>query len=384
MTYDLVIIGGGLAGACLAVALRDSGRRIALVEHQPPIRPAGWDARVYAISPASQRFLADIGAWRHLDARRIAPVAAMDIAGDAGGRLRFSAYEAGCEALAWIVEASALATELWETARRQGNVTLFCPRRPAGLAIHAEHATLTLDDGQTVAARLVVGADGRDSWVREASGLTAAEHAYGELGVVANFACERPHGDTACQWFLRDGVLAWLPLPEQQISIVWSTPAAHAQTLLGLTPDALALRVAAVGDHRFGALRLVTPPAAFPLKLVSVPQCIAPRTALLGDAAHGIHPLSGHGINLGFLDARELAAIIRAAPAPQDLGFDGLLRRYRRSRREETLLLQQGTHGLHELFRGAAPGLAPLRNVGLSAVDRLPFLKSTFARYAMG
>lgn len=384
MEYDLLIIGGGLAGASLAVALRDSGRRIALVEHAPPTRPAGWDARVYAISPASQRFLNDIGAWRHLDARRIAPVRAMDIAGDAGGRLQFSAYEAGCEALAWIVEASALGVELWETARRQSNVTVFCPHRPQSLQIDDACATLTLDDGQRLSAKLVVGADGRDSWVRDASGLTAAEHAYGELGVVANFHCAQPHGDTAFQWFLRDGVLAWLPLPEQMISIVWSTPATHAQALLALSDDALALRVAAVGDHRLGELRLNGRPAAFPLKLVTVGQSIAPRTALLGDAAHGIHPLSGHGINLGFLDARELAAIVRAAPPQQDLGFPGLLRRYQRARREEILLLQQGTHGLHELFRSDAPGLAALRNLGLTAVDRLPFIKSTFARYAMG
>jgi len=384
MQFDLIIIGGGLAGSSLAVALRNSGRRIALIESQPPQRVSGWDSRVYAISPASRAFLQDSGAWRHLDATRIAPVHAMDIVGDRQGRLRFSAYDAGVEALAWIAEASALGVELWETARRQSNVSVFCPASPTSLQVDDALARVRLDDGRELGGKLVVGADGRDSWVRAAVGLSAADHAYEEQGVVANFACEAEHGDTARQWFTRDGVLAWLPLPGQRLSMVWSTATAHARELLALPPEALALRVAAAGDHALGRLELITPPAAFPLRLVRVPRTVADRVALVGDAAHGIHPLSGHGINLGFLDARELAAIIGGLPVWQDPGHARLLRRYQRARREETWLLQQATHGLHELFRGEVPGLDVLRNAGLSAVDRLPFLKSALARYAMG
>jgi ubiquinone biosynthesis UbiH/UbiF/VisC/COQ6 family hydroxylase len=384
MQFDLIIIGGGLAGSSLAVALRDSGRRIALIESQPPQRASGWDARVYAISPASRAFLQEIGAWRHLDATRIAPVQAMDIAGDGRGRLRFSAYEAGTEALAWIAESSALGVELWETARRQSNVSLFCPASPAALRVDAEAAHVRLADGRELSGQLVIGADGRDSWVRAAAGLAASDHAYEELGVVANFACELEHADTARQWFARDGVLAWLPLPGQRLSMVWSTATGHARELLGLAPEALALRVAAAGDHALGKLEVITPAAAFPLRLVQVPATTAPRVVLVGDAAHGIHPLSGHGINLGFLDARELARIIGGLPEWQDPGHERLLRRYQRARREEVWLLQQATHGLHELFRGQLPGLDTLRNAGLVAVDRLPFLKSALARYAMG
>lgn len=385
MKFDLIIVGAGLAGLSLAVALRDSGRQIALVETKPPRRPEGWDARVYAISPASAAFLEKIGCWRHLDPARIAAIEAMEIEGDQGGRLRFSAYQAKADVLALIVEASAMAHELWETVKRQSNVTLFCPGLPATLDLgNPSAARLSLTDGRTLAAQLIVGADGRESWVRSAAGLAAHAHDYDELGVVANFACSEPHAGTACQWFGRDGVLAWLPLPGERFSIVWSTPQAHADELLALSPEALALRVGAAGDHRFGTIELITPPAAFPLRLLRVPETIAPRLVLIGDAAHGIHPLSGHGVNLGYLDGRELANAIAACPQWQDIGQRLVLRRYQRARREEVLLMQQATHGLHQLFGASLPGLGPLRNLGLSLTDRLPFLKSALARYAMG
>jgi 2-octaprenylphenol hydroxylase len=159
-----------------------------------------------------------------------------------------------------------------------------------------------------------VGADGADSWVRVQAGLQADTLLYGEMGVVANFECEKPHHNTAFQWFRPDGVLAWLPLPGNRISVVWSTPEAHARTLLGLDEASFCQRIAEAGGNRLGALTLLTPPAAFPLRLMRMPRIVAKRLALIGDAAHAIHPLSGHGINLGFLDARELAQALRELP----------------------------------------------------------------------
>jgi len=170
--FDLIIVGGGLAGASLAIALRDTPLRIALVEHQPPRRPDGWDARVYAISPANASFLERIGAWRHLDSERIAPIRGMDVHGDAGGRLAFSAYDAGVAELGWILESSLMACEFWESAKRQSNLTLFCPSGCARLAFEPERAVLELTDGTELSGRLLVGADGRDSWVREVSSPT--------------------------------------------------------------------------------------------------------------------------------------------------------------------------------------------------------------------
>lgn len=380
--FDLIIVGGGLAGASLAVALRHSRLRIALVEHQPPVRPDGWDARIYAISPANADFIEAIGAWRHLDAARMAPIRGMEIFGDDGGRLDFSAFDTGVDELGWILESSLMACELWETAKRQGNLALFCPVRPASLEFRHDAAVLHLDDGQALSARLVVAADGRDSWVRQAAGLAALNSPYGEKGVVANFSCTRPHRNIARQWFSGDGVLAYLPLPGNRISIVWSTPDAHADELCALPPALLCDRVAEAGRHVLGDLELLTAAAAFPLRLMRVPQIVAPRLALVGDAAHGIHPLSGHGINLGFQDARELGGLLGAAQPWCDIGDEHFLRRYQRARREEILLMQGATDGLRRLFR--ATPLRHWRNLGLSLTNGLPFIKNTLVRYALG
>ena len=384
MLFDLVIVGGGLAGVSLACALRDTRLKIALVENRAPQPVSGWDARVYAISPANADFLRRIGAWKHLDAARLTAIDAMRIRGDAGAQLDFSAYQAGVAELGWIVEASLMAGELWESAKRQSNVTLCCPAQPAALEIAATGATLTLADGRTLSSRLVVGADGRDSWVRQAAGLRAIDTPYGEMGVVANFACELPHRGIARQWFRDDGVLAWLPLPGERISIVWSAPDALASELLALPAEALAARVAAAGGEELGQLTQITAPAAFPLRLVRVPTTVAPRLALIGDAAHGIHPLSGHGINLGYQDARELAELLAATPPWQDIGSERLLARYQRARREETLLMQYTTDTLRRLFREKLPGLKPLRNIGMNLTNALPVVKNLLVRYAIG
>lgn len=386
-TVDLAIVGGGLAGLSLACALRDSGLRMALVESRAPqsaARSQNWDARVYAVSPANAGFLRKIGAWKHLDAGRIARIDAMKIVGDAGARLDFSAYQAGVEELGWILESSLMAGELWETVKRQSNLALHCPATPLDLEIGDEAACLSLDDGSRLHARLVVGADGRDSWVRTQAGLPASHQPYGEQGVVANFECTRPHRNIARQWFRDDGVLAWLPLPGERISIVWSAPDALAGELLALSPDDLCARVAAAGGHELGTLRPLTPAAAFPLRLMRVPRTVAPRVALIGDAAHGIHPLSGHGINLGFQDAEALAGLLAATPAWADIGDERLLRRYQRARREETVLLQGATHALHRLFDARLPGLRPLRNLGLNLTNQLPVVKNLLVRYALG
>lgn len=386
--FDLIIVGGGLAGASLAVALRDSRLRIALVEYQPPRRmggeSAGWDARIYAVSPANVEFLREIGVWKHLSAARITPIRAMQIFGDAGGELNFSAFETAVPDLGCILESSLMACELWENLKRQANVQLFLGQRPLAQRFENDLAELRLEDGTVLQARLLVGADGRDSWVREMAGLAAHNRHYGEKGVVANFSCAKAHHNTAWQWFREDGVLAWLPLAGQCVSMVWSAPDALADELVALPPEALSARVAAAGGHALGDLQSVTPAAAFPLRLMRVPRTVAPRLALVGDAGHGIHPLSGHGINLGFQDARELAARLLAAPAWQDIGELRFLQAYQRARREEIVLMQTATDGLRRLFATPSPLLKPLRNWGMGLTERLPVAKNLLVRYALG
>ena len=388
MHFDVIIVGGGLAGLSLARALRNTPLSVALLETAPPSRPSGWDARVYAITPANASFLDELGIWTHLDSSRMAPISAMQIHGDAGGHLDFSAYETGVRELGWVLESSLMACELWECIRRQDRLTLFCPASAQSLDLTADAAHLTLADGRRLSARVLVGADGRDSWVRRQAGLRANNTPYGEMGVVANFTCARPHRGIARQWFRDDGVLAWLPLAEHdglsRMSMVWSTPNAHAEALLALDPEALCSRVAAAGNHALGELAPLTPAAAFPLRLMRVPQTVAPRLALIGDAAHGIHPLSGHGINLGFQDARELARTLAAVPTWDDIGNLRHLATYQRSRREETVLMQGTTDMLRRLFREKLPVLPLLRNTGLTLTNAIPPIKNLLVRYALG
>jgi ubiquinone biosynthesis UbiH/UbiF/VisC/COQ6 family hydroxylase len=383
MKFDVLIVGAGLAGAALAAALRGSNLKVGIVETRPPARPDGWDARIYAISPTNVDFLSEIGIWQHLDPALMAPVYDMEIHGDAGGRLDFSAYDSGLRELAWILESSLMQLELWETVKRQHNVTLICPASPAALAIDDAAARLTLTDGRRVEAKLVVAADGRDSWVRQAAGIGARNTPYDEKGVVANFRCEKPHRNAAFQWFRPDGVLAYLPLPDQQMSMVWSAPDALADELVALPPEALCARVAEAGGYRLGKLELITPAAAFPLRLMRVETAVRPRLALIGDAAHAIHPLSGHGINLGYQDARVLAEQIKGLPAWRDPGELPVLRAYARARAEETALLQYTTHGLNRLFKPADPILSGLRNIGLNLTNSVPVLRNALVRYAI-
>jgi 2-octaprenylphenol hydroxylase len=382
--FDLIIVGGGLAGASLALALRHTRLRIALVESQVPTRSEGWDARVYAISPTNAQFLDRIGAWKHLDRERFAPIRGMQVYGDAGGELEFSAYDTGVSELGWIVESSLMACEFWESAKRQSNLSLFCSVRPLTLTFTPDAAQLELTDGVVLSAPLVIGADGRDSWVRQAAGLLAVNTPYGEKGLVANFSCEKSHRNIAFQWFRDDGVLAYLPLPGNRISIVWSTPDANADQLCQLPPELFCERVAEAGAYQLGGLELLTKPAAFPLRLMRVPKTVAPRIALVGDAAHGIHPLSGHGINLGFQDARVLAELLATRQPWHDLGDERFLQRYQRARREETVLMQTTTDSLRRLFRDQLPGLRPLRNLGLNITNHIPYIKNSLVRYALG
>ncbi len=382
--FDVLIVGGGLAGLSLACALRDTRLKIALLESSPSQPSAGWDARVYAISPANAEFLQAIGVWKHLDGERISPIAAMKIVGDSGAKLDFSAYETGVAELGWVLESSLMACELWENVKRQANLTLLCPAAPNAIKMGEKSVELSLAEGQSLSTKLLVGADGGDSWVRGAAGLQAIATPYGEMGLVANFESEHPHRGIARQWFRDDGVLAWLPLPGNRISVVWSTPDVHAGELLALPAEALALRVASAGGDALGSLKLLTPASAFPLRLLRVPQTIGSRVALLGDAAHGIHPLSGHGINLGYQDAKALAALLAATPEWQDVGSERLLQRYQRARREETLLVQYTTHTIRRLFRETLPGMRPLRNLGLGLTNALPVVKNALVRYALG
>jgi len=388
LDYDVLIAGAGLVGLSLAPALAASGRSVALADRAavtPPPAPAGgddWDTRVYAISPGSVAFLGSLGVWQALPADRMAPVEAMIVEGDGGARLRFSAYELGERALAWIVEERALKTALVARVAEAG-VALHAPCAFDSLAVRADGCVLACG-ADKLFARLVVGADGLRSHVRETAGIVAETKPYGQTAVVANFNCERAHLGRAFQWFHDDGgVLAWLPLPGRRVSMVWSAPHALAAELLALPVDALAARVAACGRHCLGAFATITPAAGFPLQLSTLPTTVAHRVALVGDAAHGIHPLAGQGVNLGFADAEALAAVLRDCGPITDPGEPLLLERFARQRKAPVLAMQYVTDGLARLFGTSLPLARAARNWGMTAVDWLPPAKRVLAQSAL-
>ncbi|MBI3938565.1 MAG: UbiH/UbiF family hydroxylase [Betaproteobacteria bacterium] len=384
--FDIAIVGAGLVGASLAAALEDSGLSVALIEPQSPPRPpadGSWDSRVYTVSPGAAALLEACGAWQTLPRERVTAVEAMRIYGDdPAARLEFSAYDAGVSELAFIVENRVLAHALWQRLSRSTHVALFAPAACA-LAIRQDAALLTLADGTALAAKLVVGADGADSWVRTQAAIAVVGHDYAQMGVVANFACARPHRGVAFQWFRRDGVLALLPLPGERVSMVWSTGEAHASKLLALGAGELAGRVSEASRASLGELSTITAPAAFPLRLQRVAQLVKPRLALAGDAAHNVHPLAGQGVNLGFRDVRELARVLATRGAQTDCGDYRLLRRYERARKEDIAAMRFTTDMLQKLFASNVVCVAMARNLGLTLVDRRPQIKQWLAEHAM-
>lgn len=386
MSRDVIVVGGGLVGGALALALADAGLQVTLLEQTvtaPLPQDASWDARIYAVTPGNVRFLQRIGAWGRLDASRIAPIYAMSIRGDDGkSSLNFDAYEAGVPELGVIAESRLMQDGLWQALNAHANVEIRCPAQCAGLEFRSEAAVLRLADGGELKAHLVVGADGSNSWIRRQAGIAVQTMPYDQLGVVANFETEIPHGGIARQWFLQDGILAWLPLPGNRISIVWSAFNARAQALMHEDADTFCRTVAEAGGRQLGNLRLLTPPAAFPLRLQRNDAMVAPGLALVGDAAHLVHPLAGQGVNLGFRDAQQLAATLsqRGVRNPGDML---LLRRYERARQADILAMQAVTTGLQKLFNREDASLARLRNTGLALTDHISPLKRQLMAHAI-
>jgi 2-polyprenylphenol 6-hydroxylase len=387
MTFDVLIIGGGLVGASLAAALKPSGLSVALAENQAmdaaTIPDAEWDSRIYAISPGCAAFLRQSGAWQRMDMSRVQQVEQMRVFGDSGAELDFSAYQVGAPELAFILESRLLLGALWQQLRQQDNLTLFHPAKCASLVWHDDAASLHLEDDREIRARLVVGADGRDSWVRQQAGITEVPSPYHQHGVVANFIAEKAHRGTAFQWFQPDGILALLPMPQQTVSMVWSVSPERSAELTQLPHDELCTQLDEASHHTLGRLQVVTPPVAFSLRLLNLPHIAKSRLALVGDAAHNVHPLAGQGVNLGFRDARQLAQVLLQRGPQQDCGDAHLLRRYDRARREDILSMQLTTDALKNLFNNRNPLLRTARNLGLNATNHIAPLKKMLARHAL-
>lgn len=384
--YDVIVVGGGMVGATLACALGQGGLRVGVVEAREPrlFDPhADYDLRVSAISRASQRIFTGIGVWPGLLARRVSPYRHMCVWDATGpGEIHFDAADLGEPDLGHIIENGVIQDALRERLRSLESVDWICPAQLRALRVTRTGAQIELDDDRVLEAALVVGADGAQSRVRDLAGIGLRAQAYGQKGVVATVAMERSHERTAWQRFLPTGPLAFLPLADGRCSIVWSTSDAEAERLLRLTDADFADVLGKAFGLRLGRITGVSPRAAFPLRGSQADRYVQPRVALVGDAAHTIHPLAGQGANLGFLDAAVLAELLLAKPG--DAGALSLLRRYERSRRGENLLMMRAMEGFKLLFGSEQATLRWARNLGLRLTDRAGPLKDLIMRRAMG
>ena len=393
--FDVAIVGAGLTGLSLAFALALAGRRVAVIDARAATpaqaRAPGeaFDPRVYAISPASARWLSELHIWQALDPARTSPVYNMRVSGDGAGnlasRIDLSAYKSGVGELCTIVEESELARVLAAAAGFAPGISLLRPAHAVQLRTESNGAMLTLADGRVIEVELVVACDGAQSWTRAAAGIEVDAIAYGQTAIVANFDCAHAHHGRALQWFRHEGdgatsVLAWLPLPGRRVSIVWSLDTVTSDRMIAMDDGEFARAAAAAGGNVLGDFTLCGKRATFPLCNQRARALAGARVALAGDAAHLIHPLAGQGLNLGFGDC---AALARGLAGARDCGAPGLLRAYERERKAALLEMHAVTHGLARLFASRHPALRALRNIGLNLSARLPVVPQLIVRAAL-
>ncbi len=383
--YDVLIAGGGMVGSTLACALGGSSLKVGIIAPQS-VSPSAdeTDLRVSAITLAAQIVFENIGAWAGMRARRVSPVEAMRV-WESESALNFDSADIGEACLAWIIENRVIVVSLAERLQQFANITQL-PAQVSTLQVEEEKVVVQLADGRTLNARLLVGADGAESCVRREAGIDWTRHDLAQSAMVATVHTEVPHAAMARQHFLATGPLAFLPLAEpHSVSIVWSADSVRAGELMALDDSVFNAALQAASDDSLGALQLASRRIAIPLALGFASHYTTHRIALIGDAAHTVHPLAGQGVNLGILDAAALAEILLAASgAKRDLGAHARLRRYERARKGADLEMQALTGGLRYFFGSSLPGAHRLRTAGLRLTERLPVLKNYFMRRASG
>ncbi|HTH68436.1 MAG TPA: UbiH/UbiF/VisC/COQ6 family ubiquinone biosynthesis hydroxylase [Rhodanobacter sp.] len=387
-TLDVAVVGGGMVGAAAALALARAGFSTALLEARAP---AAWsaeaevDLRVVGLAPSSLALLDELGVWTSIRDARSSPYTHMHVwDAQSGAAIDFDAASEGRDRLGYIVENNLVQWTLWRALEAAG-VRRLCPAEVKGFEARDDRVQLELADGTTLAASLLVAADGAASPLRQLAGIGTRGRDYAQRAVVAHVSTERPHESTAWQRFLPGGPLALLPLADGRSSIVWSLSEADARRVLALDDQAFRDELGVASDFRLGRITASTPRAAFPLKLQLAERYQADRLVLLGDAAHTVHPLAGQGVNLGLRDVAELRdTLLDARHAGRDIGAAHVLRRYARRRRSADTIDALGFDALARIYAWQSPALVAARGVGTSLLDRLAPLKRRIGEHAAG
>ena len=394
--FDLIVVGAGMVGATLARALADTSLRIALLDAMPLDQPltarateSGYDPRVSALSAASENILANLDAWQRIDPQYRSAYRYMRVWDGAGtGEIQFDANALGENRLGHIVENWRVQQAMLDSLAQTG-VTLLGGQQVTELVREGQDWTLQLASGERVQAPLVVAADGARSRLREMAGFAMREWDYLHHALVTTVRTEKPHAATAWQSFLDTGPLALLPLNDRDgqhyCSIVWSLLPEEAQRIMALEPDAFIAELETAIEGRMGRVLHADQRHCIPLRQRHAKRYVQPGLALIGDAAHSIHPLAGQGVNLGLLDVAELSAVIRAAlERGEDIASLAVLQRYERRRMGANLSMMAAMEGFERLFHADALPLRWLRNTGMRWVDGMDRLKPGIVRRALG
>ena len=387
--YDVVIVGGGMVGTTLACALGGTSLRVALIEAMTPRLKwpqAGLDLRVSAITRATQYIFESLDVWPKIDAQRLSPFRNMHVWDATGtGVIHFDSADLGEALLGHIIENRNILAALHERLSEHQNVEFLCPTKLKHLKIHADQITLGSENGDPIITSLLIGADGSDSWVRDQADISVRGWDYDQSALVTYVKTALSHQETAWQRFMPDGPLAFLPLTQGYSSIVWSTTPTYAEELKSMDELDFCAELRFAFEDKLGEIQSVGERATFPLHFANAETYVRPRIALLGDAAHSIHPLAGQGVNLGMADAATLAEVIQnALVAHQDIGSMTILRHYERWRKIENQTMLAAVDGFKRLFGRELSTLRWARNMGMELVHKFPPIKNLIMRYAMG
>ncbi|MCH8213002.1 MAG: 2-octaprenyl-6-methoxyphenyl hydroxylase [Proteobacteria bacterium] len=387
LSADVLIVGGGPVGGTLACALSAAGMEVIVVDHADPAAglDAGFDGRASSIALGSQRMLDALGLWAGMEPHA-APIRHIRVSeGESPLFLHYDERDTGGPPFGYMVENRFIRKALFDRIPTLDTVRLLAPARVDGLERSASGVEARLADGRRISARLVVGADGRASGVRAGAGIRVTGWPYRQTAIVCTVAHERPHDSVAREHFLPTGPFAVLPLPGNRSSIVWTESKDLAPAIMALDEDEFLAELERRFGDTLGRLTVVGPRWSYPLSLQHAETAIALRLALVGDAAHAMHPIAGQGLNMGLRDVAALSEVLaEARRLGLDIGADTVLERFQRWRRFDNTLMLAMTDGLNRLFSNTIGPVRLARGLGLAAVNRMPPLKRLFVRSAMG